>query len=55
VDAPRYVGARIGIHDPAGRRVGTVSHVRNSEVVFVCGPDPELAEAALRDALPVAV
>ena len=55
VDAPRYVGARIGIHDPAGRKVGTVSHVRNREVVFVCGPDAELAAAALHGALPLAV
>jgi adenine-specific DNA-methyltransferase len=55
VDAPRYVGARIGIHNPAGRRVGTVSHVRNREVVFVCGPDRRLAERALQGALPIAV
>jgi adenine-specific DNA-methyltransferase len=55
VDAPRYVGARIGIHDPAGRRVGSVSHLRNREVVFVCGPDRRLAERALRGALPIAV
>ncbi|HET6848585.1 MAG TPA: DNA adenine methylase [Gaiellales bacterium] len=55
VDAPRYVGARIGIHDPAGRKVGRVSHVRNREVVFVCGPDAAAARAALRSALPVAV
>jgi len=37
-DSARYVGARIGIHDPAGRRVGTVSHTRNTEYVVVCGP-----------------
>jgi adenine-specific DNA-methyltransferase len=55
VDAPRYVGARIGIHDPSGRKVGTVSHVRNREVVFVCGPDAEAARSALHGALPVAV
>jgi adenine-specific DNA-methyltransferase len=55
VDAPRYVGARIGIHDPAGRKVGTVSHLRNREVVFVCGPDAEAARAALHGALPLAV
>ena len=55
VDAPRYVGARIGIHDPAGRKVGTVSHVRNREVVFVCGPDADAARAALHGALPLAV
>jgi adenine-specific DNA-methyltransferase len=30
----RYVGARIGIHNPAGEKVGTVSHVRNKEFLF---------------------
>ena len=39
VPRPRYVGARIGIHDPSGRRVGTVSHLSNTEHLFVCGPD----------------
>ena len=39
VDSPRYVGARIGIHNPRGERVGTVSHVRNTEYIFVAGPD----------------
>ncbi|MBX9928364.1 MAG: DNA adenine methylase [Gemmatimonadaceae bacterium] len=34
---PRYVGARIGIHDPRGRRVGRVSHVTNREYLFVVG------------------
>jgi adenine-specific DNA-methyltransferase len=37
-DSARYVGARIGIHDPSGRKVGTVSHTRNTEYVVVCGP-----------------
>jgi len=37
-DSARYVGARIGIHDPAGRKVGTVAHTRNTEYVVVCGP-----------------
>jgi len=37
-DSARYVGARIGIHDPKGRKVGTVSHLRNTEYVVVCGP-----------------
>lgn len=36
-DSPRYVGARIGIHSPSGRRVGSVSHVRNTEMVLVAG------------------
>jgi len=47
VPRPRYVGARIGIHDPAGRRVGTVSHVRNTEHLFVCGPDRNRLDRAL--------
>jgi adenine-specific DNA-methyltransferase len=37
-DSARYVGARIGIHDPSGRKVGTVSHLRNTEYVVVSGP-----------------
>jgi adenine-specific DNA-methyltransferase len=47
VPRPRYVGARIGIHDPAGRRVGTVSHLRNTEHLFVCGPDRGRLDRAL--------
>jgi adenine-specific DNA-methyltransferase len=46
-DAPRYVGARIGIHNPAGERVGTVSHLRNRELLFVAGPDAGALEAAV--------
>ena len=37
-DSKRYVGAQIGIFDPAGQRVGQVSHLRNTEYVFVAGP-----------------
>ena len=47
VARPRYVGARIGIHDPAGRRVGAVSHLENTEHLFVCGPDRSRVERAL--------
>ncbi len=36
-DSARYVGARIGIHNPAGERVGEVSHLRNLEYLIVCG------------------
>ena len=36
-DSARYVGARIGIHNPAGRRVGAISHLRNTEYVLVAG------------------
>lgn len=33
----RYVGARIGIHNPSGERVGTVGRLRNVEYVLVAG------------------
>jgi adenine-specific DNA-methyltransferase len=38
IDHPRYVGARIGIHNPQGEKVGSVSHVRNTEYLFLTGP-----------------
>jgi adenine-specific DNA-methyltransferase len=37
-DSARYVGARIGIHDPSGRKVGRVSHLRNTEYMVLAGP-----------------
>jgi adenine-specific DNA-methyltransferase len=49
IDSRRYVGATIGVHNPAGRRVGSVSHLRNTEVVFVCGPRRELVEHVTGD------
>jgi adenine-specific DNA-methyltransferase len=39
VDFKRYVGAQIGIYNPSGEKVGRVSHLRNTEVLFVVGPD----------------
>jgi adenine-specific DNA-methyltransferase len=47
VGSKRYVGAQIGIHNPAGQRVGRVSHLRNTELVVVAG---DLAPAE-RDAI----
>ncbi len=47
VDFKRYVGAQIGIHNPAGERVGRVSHLRNTEWILVCGPDRQAVEAAI--------
>jgi adenine-specific DNA-methyltransferase len=47
VDFKRYVGAQIGIHNPAGERVGTVSHLRNTEWLFVCGPDRAAVDRAI--------
>ncbi len=37
-DSKRYVGAQIGIHNPTGVKVGTVSHLRNLEYLVVAGP-----------------
>jgi adenine-specific DNA-methyltransferase len=36
-DSARYVGARLGIHNPAGLKVGKVSHLRNREYLVVAG------------------
>lgn len=36
-DSRRYVGAQIGIHSPAGAKVGTVSHLRNTEYLVLAG------------------
>jgi adenine-specific DNA-methyltransferase len=36
-DSRRYVGALIGIHNPTGHKVGTVSHTRNQEYVVIAG------------------
>ncbi|MGN6378144.1 MAG: DNA adenine methylase [Gaiellales bacterium] len=47
VENDRYVGARIGIHNPAGVRVGRVSHLRNTEHLFVVGPSRALVDAAV--------
>jgi adenine-specific DNA-methyltransferase len=55
VDFKRYVGAQIGIHNPAGERVGRVSHLRNTEWILVCGPDRRAVEAAIGSAPPPAV
>lgn len=41
-DSRRYVGARIGIHNPQGERVGTVSHTRNREYVVIAGDRAEV-------------
>lgn len=38
-DFKRYVGAQIGIFNPQGERVGEVSHLRNTEFVYVASPD----------------
>ena len=41
-ESSRYVGARIGIHNPSGERVGTVGRLRNVEYVLVAGDRSEV-------------
>ena len=44
-DSKRYVGAQIGIHNPDGERVGTVSRLRNTEYLVVSGAPEAVARA----------
>ncbi|WP_135465972.1 DNA adenine methylase [Crenalkalicoccus roseus] len=39
----RYVGARIGIYNPKGEKVGRIGHLKNTEYVYVAGQAPALA------------
>ncbi len=41
----RYVGARIGIYNPAGEKVGKISHTKNREHLFVATEDRAVHEA----------
>jgi adenine-specific DNA-methyltransferase len=43
-DYKRYVGAQIGIYNPQGAKVGAVSHVRNTEYLYVV-TDERVAQA----------
>jgi len=45
-DYKRYVGAQIGIYNPSGEKVGAVSHLRNTEYLFVAG-ETDRVEAAI--------
>ena len=36
-DSARHIGARIGIHNHEGEKVGRVSHTRNTEYLVLCG------------------
>lgn len=46
VASRRYVGARIGIYNPKGKKVGRVSHVTNREFIFIAGPGAHAAGRA---------
>lgn len=50
-DYKRYVGAQIGIHNLKGEKVGKVSHLRNTEYMFLCTEvaiDPSLFKTATK-------
>lgn len=51
-DARRYVGARIGIFNGSGKKVGQVKKLRNTELVFVAGPQEKVAAAMAAGAVP---
>jgi adenine-specific DNA-methyltransferase len=38
------VGAQIGIHNPKGKKVGTVSHLKNKEYLFVVTRETDLLQ-----------
>jgi adenine-specific DNA-methyltransferase len=42
-DFKRYVGAQIGIHNLKGEKVGKVSHLRNTEYIYVATDDGDVA------------
>jgi adenine-specific DNA-methyltransferase len=51
-ESRRYVGAKIGIYNPSGDKVGRVSHLDNLEYILVAGPRAlvETMVAPFRDA-----
>jgi adenine-specific DNA-methyltransferase len=56
-DSARYVGARIGIFDPSGRKVGRVGHLSNKELLVIAGEQAlvrRVMEAAETGDTPVA-
>ena len=48
-DSARYVGARIGIFDPSGRKVGRVGHLSNQELLVIAG-EPALVRRVVEAA-----
>jgi adenine-specific DNA-methyltransferase len=46
----RYIGARIGIYNPQGQKVGKISHTENREFLFVATKSRKVHEAVARSA-----
>jgi adenine-specific DNA-methyltransferase len=53
-DFKRYVGAQIGVHNHRGERVGEVSHLRNTESLYIAG-DAVALERLRRTLAPPAI
>jgi len=51
---PRHIGARIGIHNPAGVKVGTVGRTNTLEHLVLSGPGEVIREMAAAAAAPAA-
>jgi len=51
----RYIGAQIGIYNPKGERVGTVSHTTNHEFLFIATKSQAVYEALGANRLSVGV
>ncbi|MBK8169967.1 MAG: DNA adenine methylase [Sandaracinaceae bacterium] len=47
LDFKRYVGARIGIYNPSGEKVGAVGRLKNQEHLFLLDRDSALAKGKL--------
>jgi adenine-specific DNA-methyltransferase len=45
-DSPRYVGARIGVYNPRGERVGQPARLRNVEYLVLAGDRDDVERAA---------
>ncbi len=54
VDYRRYVGARIGIYNPDGEKVGRVSHVHNKEHLYFVSEDQRAVDAVAALSTPAA-
>ena len=46
----RYVGARIGIYNPRGEKVGRIGRLENTELLFIAGPPAAVRRASPGDA-----
>ncbi|MDR5696526.1 MAG: DNA adenine methylase [Armatimonadota bacterium] len=47
VDFKRYVGAQIGVYNPRGEKVGRPGPLRNTEYLFLVGPDAAVVQRAV--------